>query len=111
MTSPPDDEARYRAEEERLIAVIAKLAKQQGMSIRAMEARAGVGASVFAKVMSGKVAPSVRHLLRMCDALGVNWSELYRLAGLGQVDEFDERVLAVLRREGLLPAKQPPAQG
>jgi len=121
MTSPPDDlepemdprdEARYLAEEKRLVSLVAKLAKSRGASIRSLEAKAGVGASVFSKVMSGKVAPSIRHFLRMCDALGVSWAELYRLAYMGEENgttvspEIREQVVAVLKQEGLLPLKR-----
>lgn len=106
----PLDEARYQAEEKRLIGLIARLAKGRGVSIRSMEAKAGVGASVFAKVMSGKVAPSVRHLLRMCDALGVSWDELYGLACSGEDDtgvspELRKQIMTVLREQGILPGK------
>jgi len=117
QTSPepeiePQDEARYLAEEKRLVSLVAKLAKSRGASIRSLEAKAGVGASVFSKVMSGKVAPSIRHFLRMCDALGVSWAELYRLAYMGEEDEtivspeIRKQVVAVLKLEGLLPLKK-----
>ncbi len=108
----PQDEARYLAEEKRLVSLVAKLAKSRGASIRSLEAKAGVGASVFSKVMSGKVAPSIRHFLRMCDALGVSWAELYRLAYMGEENgttvspEIREQVVAVLKQEGLLPLKR-----
>lgn len=109
----PQDEARYQAEEKRLVSLVAKLAKSRGASIRSLEAKAGVGASVFSKVMSGKVAPSIRHFLRMCDALGVSWAELYRLAYMGEDEtnvspELREQVVAVLKLEGLLPLKPSP---
>ncbi|HEX3530778.1 MAG TPA: helix-turn-helix transcriptional regulator [Thermoanaerobaculia bacterium] len=112
----PQDEARYRAEEQRLLAFVAKLAKSRGASIRSLEAKAGVGLSVFSKVLSGKVAPSVRHLLRMCDAIGVSWAELYRLAYMGEDEmtvspEFRDQVVVVLKQQGLLPVKPaPPAK-
>ena len=113
----PQDEARYQAEEQRLLAFVAKLAKSRGMSIRSLEAKAGVGLSVFSKVLSGKVAPSVRHLLRMCDAIGVSWAELYRLAYMGEdgtiavSPELRDQIIAVLKQEGVLPIKpSPPAK-
>ena len=114
VDSAPEDVTRYQAEERRLVALLARIAKQQGISVRKMEARAGVGASVFAKVIIGKVSPTMRHLLRMCDALDLTWDEFYTLAlhdDGRQVDDFETKVLAVLARAGVLPPTRPPSSG
>ena len=106
----PQDEARYQTEEQRLVGLVAKLAKSRGASIRSLEAKAGVGVSVFSKVMSGKVAPSVRHLLRMCDALGVSWAEALPpcLRGRGR-DDREPRASRADRR-GAQARRRPPRQ-
>jgi hypothetical protein len=52
------------------------------------------------------VSPSLRHLLLMCDALGLPWADFYSLAAKGDAEEpdrFEERVLEVLARRGYLP--------
>jgi len=104
--APQDD--RYVTEERRLVALLARLAKAQGLSVRAMELRAGVGKTVFAKVISGKVSPTVRHLLRMCDVLGLSWPQFYAFAhqqdDAPRGDEFEDRVLAIMARAGVLPS-------
>jgi transcriptional regulator with XRE-family HTH domain len=71
--------------------------------------RAGVRPSVLYKVLSGKVSPSLRHLLLMCDALGLPWADFYALAAKNgaeeeEPDRFEERVLEVLARRGFLPS-------
>jgi transcriptional regulator with XRE-family HTH domain len=97
----------YAAEEARLLGLLAEIAKQKRISIRAMEARAGVGVSVFSRIFSGKVRPSVRHILRICDVLELPWADFYALAhGAGpepQQTDFERRVIAVLKRLGWEP--------
>lgn len=97
----------FKAEEERLLGLLRQRARQNHMSIRAMEVRAGVGVSVFSRVLSGKVRPSLRHILSMCDVLDLPWTEFYALAQGGEAeppkDDFEERVIAVLKRLGWGP--------
>ncbi|HEX3527637.1 MAG TPA: hypothetical protein VH988_11245 [Thermoanaerobaculia bacterium] len=73
MTSPPDDlsgsqtspepeidaqdEARYLAEEKRLVSLVAKLAKSRGASIRSLEAKAD-GATLPLITLEKTEAPS-----------------------------------------------------
>jgi transcriptional regulator with XRE-family HTH domain len=101
------EEDRHRVEERRILDLIKQLAKERGVSIRQMEVRAGVSPSVLYKVLSGKVSPSLRHLLLMCDALGLPWADFYALAAKDgaeeEPDRFEERVLELLARRGFLP--------
>jgi transcriptional regulator with XRE-family HTH domain len=106
-------EEEYVAEEARLLALLSEIAKQRRMSIRAMEVRAGVGVSVFSRIFSGKIRPSLRHILRMCDALELPWAELYALAAGAKpsppMDELEARVIALLKRLGWQPPQGWPA--
>jgi transcriptional regulator with XRE-family HTH domain len=102
-------EERYREEEARLIELVRKLARERGVSIRQLEARAGVTPSVLYKVLIGKVGMSLRHLLLMCDGLGLPWADFYALAaqeGGDEADLFEERVLAILARRGYVPKSE-----
>ena len=75
----------------------------------------GVGNSVYQKVLGGKITMTLGHLLQIADALGLEWPELFRMAYLSvpqsvevapaEPEDFDERVMDVLRRHGLLPER------
>jgi len=77
----------------------------------------GVGNSVYQKVLGGKITMTLEYLLQIADALGLEWPEFFRRAYLdsprpgeatsAEAEDFDQKVLDVLRRHGLLPA--PPA--
>lgn len=76
----------------------------------------GVGNSVYQKVLGGKITMTLGHLLQIADALDLEWPELFRTAfpslqpaeaPTTEDEEFDRKVLDVLRRHGLLPAEQP----
>ena len=107
------DRARYQQEAQRLAALLRGEIQRQGVSIRSLEQKMGVGNSVYQKVLGGKISMTLGHLLQMADALGLEWSDLFRMAypGLSQNpetpategDDFDQRVMDVLRRHGLLP--------
>jgi transcriptional regulator with XRE-family HTH domain len=111
MAVPPDDED-CTAEAQRLSSLLLALTRQQGLSIRALEQKAGVGPSVFRKVLSGQVTLQVRHILLICRALGIDWADFFALAyrpdGVTKADDFEQRVLGLLARIGLLP---PPGAG
>lgn len=108
------ERARYQQEAQRLAAILRGEIQRQGVSIRSLEQKMGVGNSVYQKVLGGKISMNLGHLLQMADALGLEWSELFRMAYpcLSQSpeipalegDDFDQRVMDVLRRHGLLPA-------
>jgi transcriptional regulator with XRE-family HTH domain len=107
------DRARYQQEAQRLAALLRGEIQRQGVSIRSLEQKMGVGNSVYQKVLGGKISMTLGHLLQMADALGLDWSDLFRMAYPGpsqtpeapaaEGDDFDQRVMDVLRRHGLLP--------
>lgn len=106
---------KYREETRRLLGLLLAIAKREGKSLRSLEKKLGVGASVLTKVASGRVIAQVRHLLMLCDALDVPWSEFYAMAHqektAEQGDDLERRLLALLVQHGVLPkeAANPPA--
>lgn len=108
------DRDRYQQEAQRLAAILRDEIRSQGVSIRSLEQKMGVGNSVYQKVLCGKITMTVGHLLQIADALGLEWLELFRRAYLGPVppaetsaaagaDELEARVLEILHRHGVLP--------
>lgn len=106
------DRDRYQRETQRLAAILRDEIRSQGVSIRSLEQRMGVGNSVYQKVLCGKITMTVGHLLQIADALGLEWLELFRRAYLGPAsaeasapagaDELEARVLEILHRHGVL---------
>jgi transcriptional regulator with XRE-family HTH domain len=108
MSEEPDDE-RYAAECRRLVEMLQDLAQSRRMSIRSMEKAMGVGDSVFNKVLKGKITLQFRHILLICDALGIGWREFFAgLYGLGPTpaQETDRERIVFLVRVGLLTPEQ-----
>ncbi len=108
MPEEPDDE-RYAAECRRLVEMLQDLARSRRTSIRSMEKAMGVGDSVFNKVLKGKVTLQFRHVLMICDALGIGWRELFaEFYGLGPTptQETDRERILLLVRVGLLTPDQ-----
>lgn len=107
------DRDRYQREAQRLAAILRDEIRNQGVSIRSLEQKMGVGNSVYQKVLGGKITMTLGHLLQIADALGLEWPELFRRAYPGsappietpiaEANDFEEQVLDVLRRHGLLP--------
>ena len=104
------DRNRYQSEAARLAALLRKEIARRGVSVRSLEQSMGVGTSIYAKVLTGKITMSLSHLLQILDALEMDWPEFFHLAyGLpaeeppSEEHDFDHRVLDVLRRHGLLP--------
>ena len=106
------DRERYQREAQRLASILRREIRRQGVSIRSLEQKMGVGNSVYQKVLGGKITMTLGHLLQIADALGLEWPELFRMAYVGasqpveapaEAEDFDERVMDVLRRHGLLP--------
>jgi transcriptional regulator with XRE-family HTH domain len=103
------DDERYAAECRRLVEMLQDLARSRRMSIRSMEKAMGVGDSVFNKVLKGKVTLQFRHVLMICDALGIGWRELFaEFYGLGPIptQETDRERILLLVRVGLLTPDQ-----
>jgi len=98
------DEGRCKAEGQRLVRLLLAEARSREISIRSLERKVGVGDSVFAKVLSGKVTPQLRHIFMMCDGLGIEWGEFFAMAyAKGPVkDEERERFIRILIDVGLL---------
>lgn len=71
----PEREARYTAEAVRLAENLHFLAKKKGLSIRSMEEKMGAGYGVFNKILRGKVTLQFRHILMLCEAIGIDWKE------------------------------------
>lgn len=114
MSEEPEPTGRYAIEIERVVRLLHQAAKSRGVSIRSMEKEAGVGDSVFQKVLVGKVSPSLRHILMMCDAMGLSWQEFFAEAYApppSAEPSFDDRVRAILYSEGLLPLRPAAAPG
>jgi len=112
------DRDRYQREAQRLAAILRDEIRSQGVSIRSLEQKMGVGNSVYQKVLCGKITMTVGHLLQIADALGLDWLELFRRAYLGPVppgeslttagvDDLEARVLEILHRHGVLPDMPP----
>jgi transcriptional regulator with XRE-family HTH domain len=109
------DRERYQAEALRLAAILRREIRRQGVSIRSLEQKMGVGNSVYQKVLGGKITMTLGHLLQIADALGLEWPDFFRLAFLSseqsaeapasEEEDFDRKVLDVLRRHGLLPKR------
>lgn len=108
------DRDRYQREAQRLAAILREEIRSQGVSIRSLEQKMGVGNSVYQKVLCGKITMTLGHLLQIADALGLEWLELFRRAYLGSVslvaapapagvDELEAKVLEILHRHGVLP--------
>lgn len=115
------DRERDRREAQRLTDILHREIRRQGVSIRSLEQKMGVGNSVYQKVLNGKITMTLGHLLQIADALDLEWAELFRRAYLGsekpaeapsiEADEFDRKVIDLLRRLGLLPERTPGTNG
>ena len=101
----------FSEETTRLVRVLASLVQDQHVSVRSLEKKMGVGDSVFSKVLKGKITLHVRHILMICTALGVEWKDFFAMAyGTAapaelppQDAEWEEKVIALLNRLGVLP--------
>ena len=112
MSEEPRD--RYEEEALRLVRVLASLAREKRVSVRSLEKKMGVGDSVFAKVLRGRITPQVRHVLMIADALEVGWPELFaRAYGLAvprppsatAPADLQEQMVAILLRLGVIDAE------
>ena len=105
------DRDRYQREASRLTAILRAELQNKGISIRSMEKKMGVGNSLYQKLLGGKITMTLAHLLQIADALELDWQELFRRAyfpdskapgATAAPEDFDQKVLDVLRRHGLL---------
>jgi transcriptional regulator with XRE-family HTH domain len=108
MSGQPRD--RWGEEALRLVRVLAMIAAEKRVSVRSLERKMGVGDSAFSKVLRGQIAPQVRHVLMIADALEVGWPELFARAYGLEVPrasrelppEYEERMVALLLRLGVI---------
>jgi len=112
MSEEPRD--RYEEEALRLVQVLASMAREKRVSVRSLEKKMGVGDSVFAKVLRGRITPQVRHVLMIADALEVGWLELFaRAYGLSVhrtpratvPADLEEHMVGLLLRLGVIDAE------
>jgi transcriptional regulator with XRE-family HTH domain len=107
------DRDRYQREASRLTAILRAELQNKGVSIRSLEQKMGVGNSVYQKLLGGKITVTLAHLLQIADALDLDWQELFRrayfpaseaagAAAPPAAEEFDQKVMDVLRRHGLI---------
>ena len=71
----------------------------------AVEKEIGVSEGLFNKILSGKVTLQVRHVLMICDALGLTWEDFFAKAYApeSRADEsLEEKIMDVLIRTGLI---------
>ena len=112
MSEEPRD--RYEEEALRLVQVLASMARERRVSVRSLEKKMGVGDSVFAKVLRGRITPQVRHVLMIADALEVGWPELFaqayglavpRLPRATAPADLEEHMIGLLLRLGVIDAE------
>jgi transcriptional regulator with XRE-family HTH domain len=104
---------RDQREAQRLTDLLQQEINRQDVSIRSLEKKMGVGNSVYQKVLNGKITMALGHLLQILDALELDWAEFFRTAypapsqtaeaPAAESDEFEQKVIDILRRKGLLP--------
>lgn len=99
----------------RLAGLLRDTLRDKGVSIRSLEQKMGVGNSVYQKALKGRIVMTVDTLLQIVDALELDWLEFFRMAypelqpSEKPTDEdFDHKVLDVLRRHGLLSEQSAP---
>jgi transcriptional regulator with XRE-family HTH domain len=98
----------YTAESLRLVRLLDSIARRKDTSIRSLEKSMGVGSSVFNKILKGKITLQFRHVLMICDALGIGWKEFfatfYDLQEKVPGSESERMTVLLLVRAGLITA-------
>lgn len=74
-----DDQA-YRAESDRLMALLGKILRVRGVSMRAVEQAAGMGPNSLARLLQGKKNAYLSHVFRVLATLGITPGQFFRLA-------------------------------
>jgi transcriptional regulator with XRE-family HTH domain len=74
------DDSLIAAETARLVTLLGKLVKAKGASVRSLEKKMGVGDSVFAKLLKGKITLQIRHILMLCQAAEIEPKEFFAAA-------------------------------
>jgi len=111
----------FSMETARVVQILARLVQSRHVSVRSLEKKMGVGDSVFSKVLKGKITLHVRHVLMICTALEIEWKDFFATAYAGgtslvpaaapppQGTEWEEMIIALLTRLGVLPLAAAPA--
>jgi transcriptional regulator with XRE-family HTH domain len=97
-----------QAEVARILHVLRSVVTESGLSVRALERKAGVGYTTFQKVLLGKVTPQLDHILRIARAAGISWPELfsrcYGDAPIAKASEARGNILDELVRDAMVRA-------
>ena len=68
-----------RDENERILKALKTVIVGSGLTIRAVERKAGVSYTVFQKVLSGSTNLQFHHILQVLQAVGMSWTEFFNL--------------------------------
>jgi transcriptional regulator with XRE-family HTH domain len=74
------DDSLIVEETARLVTLLGQLVKTKGSSVRSLEKKMGVGDSVFAKLLKGKITLQVRHILMLCQAIEMEPRQFFAAA-------------------------------
>jgi transcriptional regulator with XRE-family HTH domain len=72
--------SRHRAEADRLADLLGKVIRLQGLSLRSVEAKAGMAENTLARLVRGKKGLYVVHILQVIEALGITPGQFFRVA-------------------------------
>ena len=72
-------DAPIRDENERILKTLKAVIADSGLTIRAVERKAGVSYTVFQKVLSGSTNLQFHHILEILKAIGMSWSAFFLL--------------------------------
>lgn len=106
MLAPEQD--AVKAEAQRILHLLRTVVNESGLSVRALERKAGVGYTTFQKVLLGKVTPQLDHVLRIVRAAGIGWPEFfarcYGNASVAKGSESRGGILDELVRDAMVRA-------
>ena len=88
-------------EARRLVALLNRLLRHSGRSMRSVEAELGLGSSVVSKVLSGAIRPQISYVLMIARAIGLSPDEFFHLAYPKKLRTMNPLLLQALEVEGL----------
>jgi transcriptional regulator with XRE-family HTH domain len=88
-------------EARRLVALLNRLLRQSGRSMRSVEAELGLGSSVVSKVLSGSIRPQISYVLMIARAIGLSPDEFFHLAYPKKLRTMNPLLQQALEVEGL----------
>ena len=104
---PVNNEGRAEEEVRRLMNVLRTLARMMGYSNREVERRGNLNHATAAKYFQGEGEPKMELVLKIVDALGLDYAEFFSLAYAGRHPESP--TAAAERIHGMLEGLQPTA--